>query len=173
LSRKRRLVVIAWVAVPVIVLLALAGAALAFLPGPVVQPIVFNHHLHVEELGAECVDCHRYARSGARATIPNIQVCADCHVEALTESPEEAKLIEYIEQDRLIPWRKIYWVPDHVYFSHRRHTTIAGIECETCHGAIRERELPLDRRLVPVTMDDCIGCHEKNGAAHDCLLCHR
>ena len=173
MSTDRSLAAIGWVAVLVVAPIAVAGVAFSLLPEPIAQPIVFSHHLHVEEVGAECVDCHRYARSGVRATIPNIQVCAGCHQEAQTESPEEAKLFEYIRDDRPIPWRKIYWVPDHVYFSHRRHTTTAGIECETCHGAIRERELPLDRPLVPIAMDECIRCHQETGAAYDCLLCHR
>jgi hypothetical protein len=140
---------------------------------PVRQPIAFNHRLHVEEVGADCTDCHLHARTGARATIPNVTVCADCHLEALTESTEEARLVELIAAQQEIPWQKVFSVPDHVYFSHRRHATIAEIECETCHGPMREREQPVTRALPSMDMDACIACHERAGASNDCARCHR
>ena len=137
------------------------------------QPIAFDHRRHVEEVGLECTECHRYATSQARATIPNIEVCGDCHAEAMTDSPEEARVVLHIEEGEPIPWRKVYWVPDHVFFSHRRHTAIAEIECATCHGEVAERHEPLTRRLVPVSMDRCMECHAESGASNDCLHCHR
>lgn len=166
---------------PVIVLPVLAAAAVgaatvlffALTDGPVVQPIAFKHRLHVEDLGMECTDCHLYAVNGVRATIPNIQVCGDCHPEAITESAEEARLVEYVQAEEPIPWEKVYWVPEHVYFSHRRHAGAAGIECERCHGAIGESEEPVTSRLVSLSMDGCMGCHDETGTSNDCLLCHR
>lgn len=160
-------------AVAVIAVATLGGLAFALRERSVRQPIAFNHRLHIEDVGAECTDCHLYATTGARATIPNIEVCVDCHEEAQTESADEARLVEHVQTGTPVPWLKVTWVPDHVYFSHRRHTAIAGIECETCHGAMAERVLPVDRPAVPLTMDRCIECHEDEGAATDCLLCHR
>lgn len=153
--------------------LAVVGVTLSLAFRPVEQPIAFNHRLHVEELGSECTDCHLYARTGMRATIPNLEVCSDCHEEAQTESPEEARLVEYIQTAVPIPWRKVYWVPDHVYFSHRRHTAIADIDCSTCHGAIEAKETPVTRRDVRLTMGRCMACHEETGTSNDCILCHR
>lgn len=152
-----------------------AGAGLAYtrLAAAVRQPIAFNHQLHVEEVGADCTDCHRYATTGVRATIPNIEVCVDCHEEAQTESPEEARVVEHVQAGRPIPWLQVNWVPDHVYFSHRRHTAIAGLECETCHGPMRDRRLPVGRPAVRLTMDYCMRCHQTEGASNDCLNCHR
>jgi len=158
----------------IILLVAVAaGVALFGWTKPPEQPIAFNHRLHVEENGAECTDCHAYALTGVRATIPNLEICANCHAEAMGESPEEARLVKLIEAGKPIPWRKVYWVPDNVYFSHRRHTAIAGIECERCHGSIRDRSQPLTRRLVPVTMERCMRCHQETGTPNDCVLCHR
>lgn len=137
------------------------------------QPIAFNHRLHAEELGMECVDCHLHAVGGERATIPNVAVCIDCHEEAQTESPEEARLVERIASGEPIPWLRVYWVPSDVYFSHRRHTAVAGIECSTCHGPVAELERPLTRPLIDLTMDDCIDCHRESGVTNDCISCHR
>lgn len=140
---------------------------------PIEQPIEFNHRLHVEDLGSDCTDCHLYAETGVRATIPNIDLCADCHEEAQTESAEEARLVEYIQSQELVPWRKIYRVPDHVYFSHRRHTGPAEIACENCHGEIRSLEASLRRPAIDMSMDFCMDCHYEVGASNDCLLCHK
>ncbi len=93
-------------------------------PGRVEQPLDFNHLLHTDEVGLDCVDCHRYALSGVRATIPNIEVCADCPDVAAGDSANELKLVEHVESGESIPWRKVYRVPDDVYFSHRRHTRL-------------------------------------------------
>ena len=152
--------------------LGVVGIGLALSPAPLVQPIAFNHQLHVEEMGAECVDCHQHVLTGARATIPNIAVCADCHEEAQTESADEAKLVEYIQAGEPIPWVKVYTVPDHVYFSHRRHAAIAAIECESCHGPVGQRTEPVVRAAVDMTMDHCMDCHEESGASNDCIWCH-
>ena len=159
----------------VVLVLLVGGAIAAGLAwrGPALeQPIAFNHELHVEEMGAECTDCHQHVLDGARATIPNIGVCADCHEEAQTDSPEEARLVEYIQAGEPIPWLKVYTVPDHVYFSHRRHAAIAEIACETCHGEVGQQSQPVTRPAVEMTMDHCMDCHEETGASNDCIWCH-
>src|SRR4030066_1204073 len=105
----------------------------------IIQPISYNHKLHVEKAELKCVDCHLYVETMAAATIPNIEVCSDCHSgEPLSDSPEELKLLKYIEAGEKIPWQKIYTVPAHGYFSHRRHVTIGEIECSKCHGKVKE-----------------------------------
>lgn len=160
-----------WTAVGV-VLAVVVGGTLAAARRPLEQPIAFSHQLHVEEMGAECTDCHQHVLSGSRATIPNIAVCADCHEEAQGESPDEARLVEYVQAGEPIPWRKVYTVPDHVYFSHRRHAAIAAIECEICHGPVGSSSEPVRRQAVPITMDGCMDCHEESGASNDCIWCH-
>ncbi len=154
-------------------LLLAAGAAVWVTAGSVKQPIAFNHRLHLEKGGLECTDCHHYALTGVRATIPNIETCGNCHGEATTDSPEEARVVEHVQAETPILWKKVYRVPDHVYFSHRRHAALGGIECETCHGEIGARERPLSRPLVKVTMDGCMDCHQERGVSNDCILCHR
>jgi hypothetical protein len=153
----------------------LTGASACFRGSqrPVHQPIAFNHSKHVQDLGLVCTTCHLYAETGPRATIPNIEVCEMCHAQPLTESPEEAVLIEHIQSGEPIRWLKVYRVPAHVYFSHRRHTSVAKIACETCHGAIGERVAPVSRPLVKITMNRCLDCHQSEGASSDCIACHR
>lgn len=157
----------------VLLVLLAVGVALSLPTLSISQPIAFNHRLHVQDVGSECTDCHLYAATGVRATIPNVDVCSNCHEEAQTESPEEARLVEYIRTGEPIPWRKIYRVPDHVFFSHRRHTAIGGIECATCHGAVGEREAPVTRQAIRLSMNRCMSCHDDAGVSNDCLLCHR
>lgn len=169
---KRVGVVITIVAVITAVALAAAGVVRS-MTSAITQPIAFNHSLHIEDLGLSCTDCHRYAETGIRATIPNREVCADCHSEAVTESAEEEQLIGYVDREEPIPWMKVYSVPEHVWFSHRRHTEVAEIPCETCHGLMEERTEPLSRPLVSQTMEWCMGCHEERGVSNDCIWCHR
>ncbi|MDP2956482.1 MAG: cytochrome c3 family protein [Longimicrobiales bacterium] len=161
------------VAVGSAAVLVVAGAFFLRSRGAVEQPIAFNHSKHVQDLGLVCTTCHLYAETGTRATIPNIEVCQMCHAQPLTESPEEAVLVEHIQSGQPIRWRKVYWVPDHVYFSHRRHTSVAKIACETCHGAMGEMVAPVSRPMVKITMDRCLNCHKSEGASSDCISCHR
>ena len=105
----------------------------------IIQPLKYNHQIHIESVELICSDCHIYVESMPSATIPNITMCEECHFEdPITDSPEEVKLIKYIEEQRQIPWQQIYSVPDHVYFSHRRHVAIGELDCSECHGKVEE-----------------------------------
>jgi hypothetical protein len=154
-------------------LLVVAGVTLAKVLRPAEQPIPFNHQLHITEVGLGCTDCHTSAETGVRATIPKVELCGDCHQEAMTGSAGEAILLAHVEAGKAIPWHQVSWIPQDVYFSHRRHVAIAGLECETCHGAVADRATPLTRPLRPVTMKGCIDCHRRAGASSDCISCHR
>ncbi len=151
--------------------LAGAGVWMAWAWGGVHQPLAFSHRLHVQEVGLDCTDCHTYARSGVRATIPTLDVCAGCHEEASSGTPGEARLLEFVQAETPIPWKKVFTVPEHVYFSHRGHTT-TGLECPVCHGEVAGREEPFSRREAP-SMESCMECHRRSGASNDCIWCHR
>jgi hypothetical protein len=139
-----------------------------------VQPIQYNHKIHIEEAGAECVDCHIYVEEMSSASIPTLEICQDCHGdEPISESAEELKLLKYIEEKREIPWERIYKVPEHVYFSHRRHVVLGELECSNCHGNVAELSVSVDEPFLPVTMDNCIDCHKQHKVSNDCLTCHR
>ncbi|MEE9163027.1 MAG: cytochrome c3 family protein [Candidatus Neomarinimicrobiota bacterium] len=139
----------------------------------ITQPLPFSHAVHVEENDMECADCHVRVADHPRATIPELSVCQECHFDALTESELESELLAYTTQDRAIPWRRIYAVPDHVYFSHRRHITLGRLACETCHGQVGSFDTPPPAAVVPISMDGCMGCHREMQITNDCLACHR
>ncbi len=127
----------------------------------------------MEEVGLECTDCHRYVKRAEFAGRPTVDICAECHEELLTDSAQEAILVEYIQADEAIPWERLYEVPDHVYYSHRRHVAVAKIDCDVCHGKIGRSDRPPQRPLQRLTMDFCLVCHEQQGASTDCNACHR
>lgn len=139
-----------------------------------VQPINYNHKVHIEQAGLNCTDCHIYAETSASASLPTLETCQTCHNDApLTESPEEKKVLKYVTDKLEIPWVRIYTVPDHVYFSHRRHVVRGKLECSACHGLMAELTVAVSFPARPVTMDNCLQCHKQMNASTDCLACHR
>ncbi len=139
---------------------------------PPVQPIAFNHKVHVSN-GINCVDCHAGAQEQAQATLPGITTCMGCHEAALTQSPEEAKIRDMAAAGAELKWAKMTRVAPHVFFSHRRHVHLAGLQCADCHGAMQDATAPPTRRFRRLDMDDCLHCHEQRGLKSDCNDCHR
>lgn len=137
------------------------------------QPIHFNHSLHTQEWELECDTCHRSVREAEYAGRPAVEICAVCHEDPQGETAEEAALVEYIRNGQSVPWRRLYRIPDHVFYSHRRHVTVAQLECVECHGDIGISTSPPTQPLNDLTMEFCIGCHEKRDASTDCIACHR
>lgn len=150
-------------------LLALCGACRP----EVKQPIAYSHRVHVKQLGIECETCHETSRSGEVAGLPGISTCSACHQEANGTSPEELVVVQAVRAGQDPPWVRLFDIPRHVYFTHRRHVAVAGIACERCHGDMGAQARPPPRALVALTMDACLECHLQQGAARDCDVCHR
>lgn len=148
-----------------------AGRILMRPSGEVIQPISFNHKVHTEAL--ECETCHELVTSSEHSGLPGLSLCMQCHEEPLTESPEEEKLRELAAAGEEQVFRKLFTLPDNVYYSHRMHVGIAEVECVSCHGDIASSEAPPEGPLVRVTMDFCLECHETHGVSADCTRCHR
>lgn len=136
------------------------------------QPIEFSHKKHLDK-GLPCSTCHQYFEDHASAGMPEVEVCMMCHTAALTQNQEEEKIREFAGLGKEIKWVRLYRVPDHVYFSHRRHVVLGKLECSTCHGGISESIKPPPEPEFELTMDVCIACHQKMGADTDCYACHR
>lgn len=168
--------------VPVMVLLLVVVGVVAVALGlwaraePVSQPIAFNHAVHIEDAGLECLSCHTDAETAVHAGLPRTDVCLDCHdpeEEAILEHPETAKLVSYAEEDQAIPWRRVAVTKPDVFFSHRRHVAAGGIDCERCHVGQAALTAPPPTVQEVLTMDECLACHEENHVSTDCLACHR
>ena len=150
-----------------------AGRAL-FRPVPkIVQPIAFNHQIHAGELETPCDMCHEFYATSEHSGIPELTLCLDCHEDPVSDSPEEQKILELAEAGRLDVFEKLFKLPDHAFYSHRRHAEVAKIPCETCHGEIAATTAPPERPLVRITMDFCIDCHEREQIRSECTSCHR
>jgi hypothetical protein len=151
-----------------------AAGRIAFRPtGAVTQPIQFNHQKHVKDVGLECSTCHEYYSTGRHSGLPPLSTCQGCHEEPITKSPEEQKLVKLIASDPQATFKKLFRLPDHVFYSHRRHVVVAGLPCETCHGGIAETTVPPRYPLVRITMATCTGCHAEKQVSSDCTNCHR
>lgn len=174
----------------VVVLLALIVGA--FTVGPLAgkgieQPIAFPHDIHAGTNQIPCMYCHTTADRSVDAGIPSVQVCAGCHIPGGApligaDKPEVQKLIAYWQEQRPIPWQRIYKIPDHAHFPHMRHVN-AGLECQECHGPVEtmaEIEIPVANTGVrygivrPNTLEMgwCIECHRERQARTDCFVCH-
>lgn len=64
---------------------------------------------------------------------------------------------DYVQKP--IAWTQVHKLPDHVYFNHSQHYRVGGIECETCHGPVKEMEEVY--QYSPLTMGWCINCHRE------------
>ena len=136
------------------------------------QPVAYNHKKHID-LGLECAFCHNGIAEGkVRAGFPPLEVCASCH-SSEDVNPRTKTVGEYVSNNKPIPWKKIYNVPGHVYFSHRRHAGLAKLDCAVCHGDMSKTESPVTRQAVKISMDRCTSCHEQMKITNDCLACHR
>ncbi len=134
------------------------------------QPIKFSHKVHAGQNGTDCLYCHSSAESSKTAGIPPSGVCMNCHliVRNGTRSGafEIAKVIKAYESGEAINWVKIYNLPDHVYFNHSQHVSVAGISCQECHGQVQEMDRVIQNS--DLSMGWCINCHrEKEVSFHD------
>jgi mono/diheme cytochrome c family protein len=133
------------------------------------QPIAFSHKLHAGQYEIDCKYCHTGVMKGKQANIPSPNICMNCHSQIKKGSPEIAKIYAAIGYDSVtasytgkqkpIEWVRIHNLPDLAYFNHAQHVNVAGVECETCHGPIKEMDVVKQYSLL--TMGWCIDCHRK------------
>ncbi len=146
-----------------------------------VQPIKFSHQLHAGVNKIDCQYCHSGAYSSKNASIPSLNVCMNCHnyVTASEKyagktSPEIMKIYtaldynqdtkQYGENTKPVEWIRIHNLPDLAYFNHSQHVSVAGIECQKCHGPIQTMQEVY--QYSPLTMKWCINCHRQTEVNH-------
>ncbi len=133
------------------------------------QPINFSHKIHAGQYEIDCQYCHTGVRKSKSANIPSANICMNCHSAVKTGSKEIQKIYAAIDYDpatktygpnqKPIEWVRIHNLPDLAYFNHSQHVKVGGIECETCHGEIKE--MAVVQQYSPLTMGWCIDCHRK------------
>jgi hypothetical protein len=148
-----------------------------------IQPIHYSHRIHAGSNGIDCKYCHSSARVSKHAGIPSLNVCMNCHkniaeVSDTTNTAEYSKAFydaqiqklydavgwdkenqKYTGKTSPVKWVRIHNLPDFAYFNHSQHVTVAGIECQTCHGPVQTYEI--QKQFAPLTMGWCIDCHRK------------
>ena len=146
-----------------------------------VQPIKFSHQLHAGLNKINCQYCHSGAFTSKIASIPSLNVCMNCHNYATASqkydgktSPEILKIytaLDYNETTKVygnntkpVEWIRIHNLPDLAYFNHAQHVSVAGIECQNCHGPIQNMDEIY--QFSPLTMKWCINCHKQTEVNH-------
>ena len=148
-----------------------------------VQPIHYSHRIHAGSNGIDCKYCHSSARVSKNAGIPSLNVCMNCHkniaeVSDTTATEDYSKAFydkeiqklykavgwdqstqKYTGKTEPVKWVRIHNLPDFAYFNHSQHVTVAGIECQKCHGEVQTYEI--QKQFAPLTMGWCIDCHRK------------
>lgn len=134
------------------------------------QPIPYSHRKHLA-LGLNCKDCHNNPEPGKLMTFPDTGKCMQCHATVAKDKPMIQKLASYGRSKQAIPWVRVYTVLPGVVWSHRPHLA-AGVNCEMCHGQVREMEQMSEVTSV-TSMAACLNCHEANHAKTVCDTCHK
>lgn len=138
------------------------------------QPINFSHKLHAGDMEIDCGYCHTGVYKGKQAGIPSSSICMNCHNTIKRESPEIQKIYKAIETNTPVEWVRVHNLPDLAYFNHSQHTAVGGLDCENCHGDIKNMEVVQQRTTL--TMGWCIDCHRqtdvnsKGNAYYDKLM---
>ena len=156
---------------PCVLALLVIGAAGCQAPVP--QPVAFNHLKHTKDLELECQVCHQQVNTGAHAGLPDATTCSACHQAPQGTSPEAARVTALLTAGDPLRFNKLFRLPSHVYYTHRRHVGIAQLECGNCHGDIATTQRPPGKALVRISMDFCVDCHRAKGQSLDCNACHR
>lgn len=134
------------------------------------QPIAFSHKIHAGQNGIQCVYCHSSALKGKTSGIPSLNVCMNCHAyvdEGPSGKKEIAKIYNALDYDydtkkygdnpTPVKWVRVHNLPDLAYFNHSQHVVVGGLECETCHGDVKNMDEA--EQHSELTMGWCIDCH--------------
>ncbi|AXT51436.1 cytochrome C [Aquimarina sp. BL5] len=148
-----------------------------------IQPIHYSHKIHAGDNKIECKYCHSSARVSKHSGIPSLNVCMNCH-KSISEVADATATADYSKEfydgeikklykavgwdentqsytgdTEPVKWVRIHNLPDFAYFNHSQHVSVAGIECQKCHGPVEEMEIMYQH--APLTMGWCINCHRE------------
>jgi hypothetical protein len=139
-----------------------------------------------------CMNCHRDVTATVAARLAETKAAEREQREPqLVASSEIKKIYDHLGLDsnmepdpemqpQPIRWKRVYEVPDFVYFDHRPHVG-AGVRCQQCHGEVQTMDRV--RQVGSLSMGWCVSCHRNatehgiNGKAAnakvECTTCHR
>ena len=123
------------------------------------QPIPFSHRVHAGNNRIPCPYCHTNADRSRHATVPAVQTCMNCH--RAIKLPNNNKyiataVIKPLKSDARVTWKRVYHLPDYVFFDHRSHVDV-GVQCQTCHGRVENTDVTT--RVMNMRMGQCLSCH--------------
>ena len=127
------------------------------------QPIKFSHKVHAGANKIDCKYCHSTAEYNKSAGIPAMELCMNCHVlvreGARSGKFEIAKVVEANETKKPVTWVRLHSLPDHVFFSHAQHVSVAKVDCKQCHGDVANMDIM--KQTSDLSMGWCINCHRQ------------
>ncbi len=149
-----------------------------------IQPIAFSHKVHAGDNKIDCQYCHSSAKHSKTSGVPSANVCMNCHksiseytgngteteeelqfytkeiqkiYDAVGWDPENVKYIENYDTKPIV-WTRIHALPDFAYYNHSQHVTVAGLQCQQCHGPVETFDDM--KQFSPLTMGWCLDCHK-------------
>src|SRR3990167_5554065 len=109
---------IRWLAWMIFVTASVVGGHWLLDRPSVPQLMDFNHAIHE---GVGCTLCHAGVTARAGAGLPLISLCAECHAQPPFSDPVAREVWDLFLAEGGTPWQSLFGLPDHAYFSHRRH----------------------------------------------------
>lgn len=124
------------------------------------QPVPFSHQQHVGQLGLDCRYCHQVVFESPHSTVPNTQVCMNCHnrekANVKGNSPNIQALYASYKSGQPVEWKRVHKLPEYAYFNHSVHVN-KGVACVTCHGPVNDMKVVWHDQ--PLSMGWCLKCH--------------
>lgn len=140
--------------------------------------IIMNHQFHLEDLGAQCTDCHRNISHDKITPVtnrPRMEFCLQCH-KANRETCSTCHTKGHLNPPKQATARRSVCSKCHprfedkkitiydIEFSHRRHLAKA-IDCNKCHSNVEKHGTIIRAR------NECIECHHSRPVS-ECQNCH-
>jgi hypothetical protein len=130
------------------------------------REIVFDHKAHVADNDMECVHCHAGAVEKARAGMPPLSECLDCH-EDPGKGTAVARALGILGGRRKAGqplWQMVHKEGDLLY-SHAAHSGLPALvrgkkpACVYCHGDVGGSPVLTADAVAPMRL--CMACHER------------
>jgi len=144
------------------------------------QPIKFSHKIHAGDNAIQCQYCHSGVDKSKVAGVPPVMVCMNCH-KVIDQTANEGSKEEiakiyfavgwdndkkvYTGVQHPVVWNKVHVLPDHVFFSHQQHVVVGQVQCDQCHGDVKNMVTVEQQR--PLTMGWCVNCHRETAVKMD------